>query len=130
MTQQRQEPNLFELTGKDVQISYTPAGFSGQAQFTYQGATGSHVSNGESITTQESVLGTLVTINLSSAVDTDFVNLTLLLPPINLARETEQSFRTLAIITRSVGPILPVPGARLKYESVLHLHGTAKLVNF
>ena len=130
MTQQKPEPNLFEFMGKDVQISYTPAGLTGQAQFNYQSADGPRTYAGESITTQESVLGTLITVNLSHGVDTNFVNLVLLLPPVNLVGETEQPFETLAIITRSVGPFLPVPGARLKYESVLHLHGTAKLVNF
>lgn len=130
MTQQKPEPNLFELEGKDIQISYTPAGLIGQAQFNYQGADGPRTYSGRSITTQESVLGTLITVNLSSAVDTNFVNLTLLLPSINLAGKTEQSFRTLAIITRSAGSFLPVSGARLQYEAVLHLHGTAKLVNF
>ena len=130
MIQQKPEPNLFEFVGNDVQISYTPAGPTGQAQFNYQSADGPRTYSGESITTQESVLGTLLTVNLSSSVDTNFVNLVLLLPYVNLAGETEQPFKTLAIITRSVGPFLPVPGARLKYETVLHLHGTAKLVNF
>jgi hypothetical protein len=54
---------------------------------------------------------------------------TLLLPSINLAGATEQSFDILAIVTQSFG-ILPREGARLVYKAIRDLQGTARFVPF
>ena len=52
------------------------------------------------------------------------MNLTLLLPPVNMAGHEKVDFHTIAIKTTSYG-ILPKEGARLTYE-VLHLRATAQ----
>lgn len=132
MTQQSQEPNQFELTGDGVQITYQSGHFIDRPnlpQFTYQDAENNLTFNKDEIRTQQSELGTLVSVSLKITVDAGATILTLLLPSINLAGETEQSFETLAIVTQSFG-ILPREGARLVYEDVLDLQGTARFAPF
>ena len=127
MTQQSTQPNQFDLRGHDVQVTYSSTSFSGQPQFGYQGTLGSHTAQGEQIRTQESELGTLISVTLVPSVDAQTVSLTVVLPSINLAGQQEQSFKTIAIQTTHAGPDIISIGARERYE-VLHLHGTAKFV--
>lgn len=132
MTQQSREPNQFEFTGDDVQITYRSGHFIDQPnlpQLTYQDAENNLTFNKDEIRTQESELGTLVSVSLERSIDAGDTVLTLLLPSINLAGATEQSFETLAILTQSFG-ILPHEGARLVYEDVLDLQGIARFVPF
>ncbi len=130
MVQQHQEPNQFDLTGYGVQISYRPIHFidePGLPQFIYKDASSDLIFHKDEIRTEPSELGTLVSVTLKRTIDAGATVLTLLLPSINLAGETEQSFATLAIEVESFG-ILPRKGARLVYSKVLNLHGTARFL--
>ncbi len=75
---------------------------------------------------EQGVLGPQINVVLVPTIDATSVTLTLLLPPINLAGQETQNFKTLAIKTTSYG-ILPREGARLTYKAI-HLEGTAKRV--
>jgi hypothetical protein len=127
MTQQSSQPNQFDLSGHDMHITFSRTSFTGQPQFGYQGALGSHTVQGDQIRTQESELGTLVSVTLVPSVDAQTVSLTVVLPNINLAGQQEHSFKTIAIQTTHAGADTIGVGARESYE-VFHLHGTAKLV--
>ena len=129
MTQTSIQPNIFELKGHDLHLTYTPRTFTGQPEFSYQGSLGSHTATGNSIGRQESELGTLVSVTLVPSVDATTVTLTLLIPTFNMGGQGEQSFKTVAIQTTHAGPDTIQVGARESYE-VFHLHGTAKLVMF
>jgi hypothetical protein len=79
----------------------------------------------ENITVQtDSVLGPQIHVVLIPTIDTKAVNLTVLLPPVNLADREKIDFHTIAIKTTSYG-LLPREGARLTYE-VIHLQGKAE----
>ncbi|HJT59633.1 MAG TPA: hypothetical protein VJ761_24200 [Ktedonobacteraceae bacterium] len=127
MTQQSAAPTLYELKGHDLHLTYSTTTITGQAQFEYQGALGAHTLNGNEIRTQESELGTLVSVTLVPTVDATSVTLTILIPSFNLGNQNEQSFKTLAIQATHAGPDTFQVGARESYE-VFHVHGTAKLV--
>lgn len=127
MTTQSAAPNQFDLKGHDVHVTYSTTSFAGQPQFGYQGAHGEHTLTGEQIRTQQSELGTLISVTLVPSADATSVTLTILLPSFNLAGHNEQSFKTLAIQTTHAGPDTVSTGARETYE-VFHLHGTAQLV--
>jgi len=73
---------------------------------------------------QDSVLGPQINVVLLPTIDAKAVNLTLLVPPINMAGQEKVDFHTIAIKTTSYG-ILLKEGARLTYE-VLHLRATAQ----
>jgi hypothetical protein len=131
MTQQENQPNLFELSGDGVQIIYSTTGIDGQPHFSYQGSYGSQESltfTGTEIRTQQSELGTLVSVSLLRTIDAGATVLTLLLPYVKLTGQDAQSFETLAIITQTFG-ILPHQGAQPTYQ-VVTLSGSARMVSF
>jgi hypothetical protein len=131
MTQQDNQPNLFELSGHGVQITYSTSGIDGQPHFNYSGSYGPQDSlafSGPEIRTQQSELGTMVSVTLMRTVDAGNTVLTLLLPSIRLTGETAKPFETLAIISKTYG-ILPHEGAQPTYHAV-KLSGSAQRVFF
>src|SRR5207248_8076134 len=102
MTQQSETPNQYQLTSNEVQITYTPGNDNGQPQLGYQGSHGKLTLTANDIRSEETVLGTLITIFLVRTVDTGSVTLTLLLPGVNLAGTTEQPIQTIAIETQNL----------------------------
>ena len=129
MTQTSVQPNIFELKGHDLHLTYTSRSFTGQPEFGYQGPLGSHTMTGTGISRQESELGTLVSVTLAPSVDATTVTLTLLIPTFNMGGKNEQSFKTVAIQATHAGPDTVQVGARESYEA-FHLHGTARLIMF
>src|SRR5450759_4974826 len=126
MTQQDNQPNLFELLGDGVQITYSTTSIDGKPHFDYQGHYGPQENlafTGSEIRTQQSELGTLVSVTLLRTVDAGNTILTLLLPFVRLTGQNAQSIKTLAIITKTYG-ILPHQGAQPTYR-VVCLSGSA-----
>jgi hypothetical protein len=114
----------FSDANATLQISYYPL-----VRLEYKGPEGHVVypsfSPGYEMMIQEqSSLGQLVTVVLVPSVDGPSVNLTLLLPPVNMAGQQEQHFATIALKTIN-SVMLSTPGAQLTYE-VLSLQGTAQ----
>jgi hypothetical protein len=127
MAQQNAEPTLYQLEGHDLHLTYSTTTIAGQPQFGYQGALGTRTLSGNEIRTQQSELGTLVSVTLVPTVDATSVTLTVLIPSFNMGDQNEQSFKTLAIQARHAGPDTVQVGARESYE-VFHVHGRAKVV--
>jgi hypothetical protein len=96
------------------------------SQLEYQGPEGQFTFQGDQIEKQASPLGELITVTLQPNADAGELNLTLVLPPVNLGEMKQQGFATLAIKTRSRGRLVvnPQPGAELVYR-VLTLQGIA-----
>jgi hypothetical protein len=131
MTQQDNQANLFELSGDGAQITYSTTSFDGKPHFDYQGPYGPQESlafTGSEIRTQQSELGTLVSVSLLRTIDAGATVLTLLLPFVRLTGQGAQAFETLAIITQTFG-ILPHQGAQPTYQ-VVNLSGSAQMVFF
>ncbi len=134
MTQQRIEPNYYELSKAiQVRITYQVKGVDGQPHLYYRIFQGPPTLSfsGDQIRIQESEIGTQVTVTLEAIPDGDSTTLTLLLPIINLPGPTGQvSFEAPIIWTtqRSTigGPDL-VKGVVQSYE-VMMLNGKAEFV--
>jgi hypothetical protein len=99
------------------------------SQLEYQGPEGQFTFQGDQIEKQASPLGRLITVTLQPDADAGELNLTLVLPPVNLGEVRQQGFTTLAIKTRSRGRWVanPQPGAELAYR-VVSLQGIAAFV--
>jgi hypothetical protein len=126
-----QEPNLFELKGPGLEITYSTSSISGQPLFTYQDKKVSLTFQGEEIRRLEADTGSQVTVTLEQIPDLRTVTLTLLLPTINL-EGTECPFQTQAIITThktSIGGPDLVKGVLQTYR-IKALRGIARLVVF
>lgn len=138
-TQRNLQPNRFTFTDREgsTQIAFFPqAPGPVQAddppkasQLEYQGPEGQLTFRGNDIDKQASPLGQLITVILQPDADAGQLNLTLVLPPVNLTGTEQQDFPTIAIKTRSGGRFTtnPRPGAELAYE-VLRLKGSAEAV--
>ncbi len=126
------EANVFEMTGDDVQISYSARGpFVDQPglepTLTYQDPDQNLTFSGDQVCTQQSEIGSLVSVSLKTSVDAGATILTLLIPSITVEEiMVDQPFETFAIVTQTFG-ILPGVGARQIYE-VLELDGMARSI--
>ncbi len=128
-SQQAVAPDLFELSNDEIQITYSPTSFSGQAQLNYHTHTNVLTFQGQDIRVENSELGTFVTVSTVKTVDQGYSSLTVLLPHVNLAGSEQQNFSTIAILTRHLFSVFSHAGAQDLY-SVQHLHGVARFVEF
>jgi hypothetical protein len=121
------QPNLFELQGDGVTLSYSTSSIAGVPQFSYQDKGQTVSRSGEEIRTQETELATLVTINVEQIPDAREVTVTLFLPRIVLHQgSTETALATIGVLTTSARR---VEGQMQSYHT-LNLSGTARLVDF
>ena len=127
MTQQSREPDRYDLTGQGIQITYSTGNIDGQPQFRYQGSLGNKTLGKAEFRTQQSELGTLVSVTLQPSLGGTLISLTLLVPDINMAGQSQQPIETLAIQTTSAGPDTITQEARQSYQ-VFQLQGTAQFV--
>jgi hypothetical protein len=125
------QPNHFVLLGAETRITYDATTIRGLPQLLYEGPYGSRTFSGDEVTTQQTALGRLVTVDLGAFPDRGELWLTLLIPSFH--PETTQTsstpFATLAIFTWSVSTLAGPPreGALEEYEA-LPLEGTAEFV--
>lgn len=115
-----------ELTGEDVQISYSACGLfvdqpGLQPTITYQDSDQTLTFSGDQIRTQQSDMGPLVSVTLLPSVDAGATILTILLPTVHMGDMGQQPFETFAIVSKSFG-MLPGVGASQVYN-VMQLNG-------
>ena len=119
------EPNLFELEGKNVEITYGVLRARGEF-LEYRDRHHDLTFGSEDIDKLESGIGRMLTVTLEVVPDSHELTLTVLLPRINLESQRD-SFETLAIRTRHLtsigGPDL-VKGPLQTYD-VVRLKGKA-----
>jgi hypothetical protein len=128
MTQPNNVPNVYQLAGDGIQITYTVNNSNGQAQLDYQDAQGSRTFTGNQVNSQQSPLGTLVTVFLLRTVDAGSTTLTLVVPGVNLGTTTEQPIETFAVVTNNLFSILEMHKPRqTQVYQVSSLQGTAGL---
>jgi hypothetical protein len=122
------EPNYYELSCDDVELTYSTTSFDGSRRLRFRDAERKIDFSGEEIHTRETDLGTEVTVTLETIADLRTVTVTLLVPAINLGQETEVQFATAAIETTNhtiIGGPRLITGPLQTYR-VIELHGTAK----
>lgn len=125
------EPNLYDLKGHGVHVSYSTTSIAGVPLLTVEDRSGTHSFRGDQIRVQDTELGRLVTVTVETVPDLRSVSFSVLLPPFHLDG-TEGELHTTAIRTTArtsiAGPRL-VKGQVNSYE-VVDLRGTAKAVAF
>jgi hypothetical protein len=99
----------------------------GASQLIYRGPSGELTFRGKEIRKQKSALGLLITVTLEPNFDQGQLELTLVLPTVNLENGQKQNFDTVAIKARGLGRVINRAGAELTYL-VLPLKGVAENV--
>jgi hypothetical protein len=77
-------PNLYQLQGGGILVSYTTTGFGGKASFTYQDAQGLLSFTGDQINVAATPIGSVVTVTIRRTVDAGSTSFSVLIPTVNL----------------------------------------------
>jgi hypothetical protein len=124
------QPTLYELSGSGIHVSYSTSSFQGGPLFTYHDALQFKSVSGDQIKTEQTAIGTVVTIVLHMTVDRGSTTFSLLLPRVNLpappasqtANITAEGITTLQRFS------VPPPLGQTQLYTVRTLHGTASFV--
>jgi hypothetical protein len=123
-------PNLFDLSGEGITVSYSTTSIDGKPRFTYKKGRQSLSFSGKDITSLDIGIGTLVSVLIASTPDKDSTTFSIVLPAIILPDSNRQAFRTIGITTTTRTTIAgPPPGAQQTYKAVA-LRGVAQSVDF
>jgi hypothetical protein len=128
---QKITPNQYDLSGQSVRIGYSTSSIAGSPQLTFTKGRKTLTFTGKQIGVLDTNIGALVTVTIAMTPDKDFTTFSVLLPAIQLARETgKQAFRTVGITTIHKTSLAgPVKGVQQTYK-VIELKGTAQQVVF
>jgi hypothetical protein len=131
MANEFQQANLFELSGGDIQITYSASSFQGVPLFSYRDGAIIRQFGGEEIRSIKTELGELLTVTLEQIPDLRTVTFTLILPVVNLLPGSGGPYiQVPGITTKSYTTIAgPVIGPEKTY-SLVNLKGTAQVVAF
>lgn len=124
-----QAPNLYQLSGKHLNITYSTSGIDGKPHFSYQDLQQTLSFSGDQIRSVETEIGTLVSVTIRMTVDTGGTTFSLLLPRVNIPGEQSVPIQTDGITTLHRFSILPLSG-QLDFYTVTRLHGSAARVFF
>ena len=124
-------PDLFQLTGSHIHITYTTSSVDGTPTMTYQDPYQGMAFSEDEIRTVECDLGTLVSVTLRMSVDAGSTSLSVLIPRIRIEHGTLAAIHTECVTTVHRFSAIPSfhPG-QLDSYSVAPLHGTAQLAVF
>jgi len=124
-------PNMFQLSGHHVHISYTTTGIDGKPSLSYQDAHNGKSFRGDEIRAVECELGTLVSVTLRLTPDAGGTSLSLLIPRMRINQGEHAQVRTECITTMHRFSIAPqLLHGQLDTYSVVALAGTAQYVVF
>jgi hypothetical protein len=126
-----QQANLFELSGDDIQITYSSSSFTGLPLFSYRDASINLQFSGQEIRSVTTEIGELLTVTLEQIPDLRTVTFTLILPVVNVLPASAGTYIQVPAITTTTHTSIagPVLGAQMTYSQV-NLTGTAQVVVF
>jgi hypothetical protein len=124
-------PNLYQLTGRQLHITYSTSGVDGKPHFSYQDAQQSHDFAGDEIRVVECDLGSVVSVYILRTFDSGSTSFSLFVPKVGLVDGAPQTLHTQGVTTIHKFSILPPfnVGQKDLYH-VASLHGTAANVVF
>jgi hypothetical protein len=129
MAKRRIEPNLFDLKGSGVAITWMTTSITGEPQLTYDDGGQPLTFGPDQLQRSRTPLGRLVTADIEVVPDSHTTSLVLVVPPVNLDGRKPQRVRTVAVVTRRETPFAPeLPTGQLQSYKVLRLSGTASRV--
>jgi hypothetical protein len=123
------EPNMYELSGGHIHISYSTSGIDGKPHFTYQDLHHTLNFSGDEIRRVETEIGVLVTVTIRLTIDTGGTSFSILLPRVNIPGEQSVQIQTDGITTLHKFSIIPMVGQRDFYR-IVRLTGHATRVFF
>ena len=125
------QPNLYQLSGGGIHITYSTSGIGGQPHFTYHDPQQVKNFTGNQITTLQTSIGMLVTVTIHLTVDSGSTTFSVLLPNVNLPAGPFGSANISAegITTVHRFSIFHIQG-QTEFYTVVPMQGTAAHVLF
>lgn len=121
-------PNLFQIRGRGLRVTYSTSSITGDPLLSYSGAYGDQQFRGDEIRREETAIGTLVTVTVNQMPDAESVVFAILIPHIN----GDAKFKSMAFHTNirtSIGGPNLVKGAIESYRPVV-IWCLAQVVDF
>ena len=124
------KPNLYELSGDGIKVTYTLQPIAGPPQFNYDDGKVSRLFTGDEIrTVVDTDVGTLVSVTILLEIDTGSTSFTVLIPKVGLGASTSEPITTDGITTVHKRRIPgPTPQGQDDLYTVHPMKGTAKFV--
>jgi hypothetical protein len=124
-------PNLYQLHGHHLHITYSTSSIDGKPRFQYHDPFQTLQFSGDQIRTLESEIGTLVTVTIRLTPDFGSTSFTLMVPQVNSDQSSESHVKTFGVTTLhrfSIAPQLDM--GQTEHYTVAELSGTASLGAF
>jgi hypothetical protein len=122
------QPNLYEVSGGGLHVTYSTTSFAGPPLFNYHDAFQTKSYSGSEIQTETSILGTLVSVFLMRTIDGPSTSFTLLVPSVHLPVTNVATITTEGITTLHKFAIFGPPLGQTELYTVHALHGMARFV--
>jgi hypothetical protein len=123
-------PNLYDLGGESMTISYSTTAIDGKPRFTFKKGRRALSFSGREINSVKTEIGTLVTVVIATTVDKESTSFSIMIPAILLPDSGKQALRTVGITTVTTTTIAgPVKGVQQTYTTA-SLRGSARNVEF
>ncbi len=124
-------PDLYQLHGDHLHITYSTTSFDGKPRFDYQDASQTLTFEGDQIRTVTTEIGALVTVTICMTIDRGSTTFTLFVPTVNLGSLNQAPVDTEGITTIHRFSIVPAFNqGQTELYTVAPLTGTASFVNF
>lgn len=124
-------PDLYQLHGAALHITYSTTSFVGKPSFVYQDALQTLTFEGDQIRTVVTEIGTLVTVTIRRTIDRGSTSFTLLVPRVNLGSSNHAPIHTEGITTIHRFSVVPALNqGQTELYTVTPLTGTASFVEF
>ena len=123
-----EQANLFELASRSIQVTFSSTSITGRPLLSYRDHHLQLNFEGEEIDIRDTQIGQLITVTLETIPDLRTVTFTLILPLVNVMRQSggiRVSVPGIRTITHT--PLVPGPGAEKNY-AIVNLEGTAQFV--
>jgi len=120
-------PNVFNLSGGKMHITYSISSKNGEARMAYQDGAQTSNFSGSQIRQVKTEIGTLVTVTIHMTVDSGSTSFTLLVPAVNLENSSATStVHTVGITTVHRFSVVPVANrGQTELYTITQLSGSA-----
>jgi hypothetical protein len=125
-----QQPNLFELSGDGIHVTYSTSSISGKPLFNYHDSLQAKNFSGDEISVVDTIVGKLVSVFLIRTIDAGSTSFTVLIPAVHLPPSNIATITTEGITTLHKFSIVGPPLGQTELYTFHRLHGTAQFVEF
>ena len=125
-----QQPNLFELSGDGIQVTYSTSSISGKPLFNYHDGLQAKNFSGNEISVVDPVVGKLVSVFLVRTIDAGSTSFTVLIPAVHLPPSNVATITTEGVTTLHKFSIVGPPLGQTELYTFHCLNGTARFVEF